>query len=266
MTPKVELPNNVKDIVNKTQFTLEDLVEILKYLRSENGCPWDRAQTHESIEINLIEEAYELVDAIEKKDDEKMIEETGDVLLQAVFHAVLGEERNAFSMQDAINGECIKLITRHTHIFGEDLAKNEKDALSTWEKNKYQEKSLESASQRVSDVPKVLPALLRCEKIQKRASKFNYDRSEEEYKAEIINLLNDDTLQKDDNFAGKLLFNTVAYLRKCNLETENSLKKTTEKFVDVFSKVDSAIAKDGKKINEIDKNQLIGYYNAVKKD
>ena len=113
MIPKKDLPQEIKTIVDKLSngisFTFEDLVLILRYLRTPNGCPWDRAQTHQSIAVDLIEEAYELVDAIEKNSTEKMTEETSDVLLQSVFHAVIGEENGTFTVQDMINGECVKL-------------------------------------------------------------------------------------------------------------------------------------------------------------
>ena len=114
MIPCKSLPSEIKVIVEKLNqnksFTFDDLVEILKYLRSPNGCPWDRVQTHDSITINMIEEAYELVDAIEKNSVEKMTEETGDVLLQAVFHAVMKEERGAFNLTDVLSDLCGKLI------------------------------------------------------------------------------------------------------------------------------------------------------------
>ena len=118
--------------------------EIIVRLRAPNGCPWDRVQTNDSIKMSAVEEAYELVDAIDQEDDEKIAEETGDILLQAVFHAVIKEETGAFDLTDVFTGICTKLITRHTHVFGEDKASDGESALSVWEKNKMTEKHQET--------------------------------------------------------------------------------------------------------------------------
>ena len=141
-------------------------MEILRILRGENGCPWDRVQTKESILKNLIEECYELVDAI-KLDDE----EIGDNFMQCSFHSLFAEERNAFTLSDIFTGVCTKLITRHTHIFGADKANNDEDALNVWEKNKEVEKNITSVTQNLKDVPTVFPALMRAQKVYKRAYK-----------------------------------------------------------------------------------------------
>ena len=112
------------DLLEKQRFTLSDLKTIIVRLRAPDGCPWDKAQTNDSIKMSAVEEAYELVDAIDKNDDEKIEEETGDVLLQAIFHAVMKEETGAFNLTDVLTGLCKKLIGRHTHVFGKDLAKD----------------------------------------------------------------------------------------------------------------------------------------------
>ena len=157
----------------KPRYDFYDLVQVLGILRGENGCPWDRAQTHESIRINAIEEVYEMVDAIDRQDDERLTEEIGDVLMQAVFHTELGEERGALTRGDVLSGVCKKLISRHTHIFFGDKAENEKEALDVWDKNKQKEHGF-TAKQTVADVPEVFPALLRAQKVQKRAQKAGW--------------------------------------------------------------------------------------------
>ena len=127
-------------LLAKKRFDLYDLLAILRRLRAPDGCPWDRVQTHESIRINCLEEAYELVDAVDADDPDKMCEEAGDVLMQAAFHTLIEEERGHFTMTDVVSGTCEKLITRHTHVFGTDKASGEDGALTVWEKNKMTEK------------------------------------------------------------------------------------------------------------------------------
>ena len=137
----------IQDFQFKQKYNVEDLVEIMRILRSENGCPWDREQTHESIRINLIEEAYELVEAIDMKNAEMMKEECGDILMQAVFHAEIAQKNGEFDYTDMISGLCRKLIDRHTHIFGSNHADNADEALVFWEEAKKKEKHyLESLS------------------------------------------------------------------------------------------------------------------------
>ncbi len=130
------------DKIKKENYTLANLIEILQILRAPDGCPWDRAQTHTSVIGNLIEECYEVVDAIECNSDDKLQEELGDVLMQVAFHVVLAEERKAFVMQDVINTLCNKLIYRHSFVFGEDSANSAYEALEFWEKNKKIEKKV----------------------------------------------------------------------------------------------------------------------------
>ncbi len=154
------------ELTKKERFGLADLVEIMKILRSPTGCPWDREQTHQSIRKNLIEEAYELDDAIYRDDIDMMTEECGDVLLQAVFNALIGEEDGEFTLSDTLSMLCLKLINRHTHIFGDVKASNSAEALIAWENAKKKEK----AGKGIFDtVPPALPALIRAQKVLKCA-------------------------------------------------------------------------------------------------
>lgn len=268
-----DLPENIKQIVNKEHFTFDDLTEIIRFLRSPQGCPWDREQTHESIEICLIEEAYELIDAIRKKSSEKMTEEAGDVILQSVFHAVMGEEEGSFTMQEVIDAECLKMITRHTHIFGEERVRDSAGALRAWEKNKYKEKHLESAGDRVKDVPECLPALLRAEKVQKRAAKFNF---EFENREQVFGKLKEETeefaeaLRAGDEAriaeeGGDLLFAAVNLLRFSGVESERALAASTEKFISRFVETEKLVVADGKEMTELSPEELDRYYNEAKK-
>lgn len=273
MKIRSDLPESVKRIVGKEHFTFEDLTEIIRFLRSPQGCPWDREQTHESIEICLIEEAYELIDAVKKKSAEKMMEEAGDVILQSVFHAVMGEEEGSFTMQDVIDAECVKMITRHTHIFGEESVRDSAGALKAWEKNKYKEKRLESAGERVKDVPETLPALLRAEKVQKRAAKFNFEFENIE---DVFGKLKEETeefaaaLGEGDaahiaEEGGDLLFAAVNLLRFAGVESERALAAATEKFISRFAETEKLVLADGKKMEDLSPEELDGYYNAAKK-
>lgn len=273
MKTREDLPENIKLIVNKEHFSFDDLTEIIRFLRSPQGCPWDREQTHDSIEICLIEEAYELIDAVKKKSAEKMTEEAGDVILQSVFHAVMGEEEGSFTMQDVIDAECVKMITRHTHIFGEECVSDSAGALKAWEKNKYKEKHLESAGERVKDVPETLPALLRAEKVQKRAAKFNFEFGTME---EVFGKLAEETeefraaLEEKDEAhiaeeGGDLLFAAVNLLRFAGVESERALAASTEKFISRFIETEKLVLADGKKMSELSAAELDRYYNEAKK-
>lgn len=155
-----------KKLTDKERFGLSDLVEIMKILRAPDGCPWDREQTHQSIRKNLIEEAYELDEAIQKDDYDMMTEESGDVLLQAVFNALIGEEYGEFTLSDVMSMLCTKLINRHTHIFGDVKATNAAEALIAWENAKKKEKA---GKGKFDSVPTALPALIRAQKVMKSA-------------------------------------------------------------------------------------------------
>ena len=227
------------DFLHKQAYDFYDLCKILTLLRGENGCPWDRAQTHESIRINAIEEIYEMVDAIDREDDERLTEEIGDVLMQAVFHTQLGEERGALTQGEVLTGVCKKLITRHTHIFFGDSAANEGEALDVWEKNKQKEHGY-TLKQAVKDVPEAFPALLRAEKVQKRAAKAGWNCGDAtSAKAEVLRLTELLCNAKKDEItrvSGDLLFAVVNYIRLMGEECEVALKDVTTRFVDEFTK------------------------------
>ncbi len=209
----------------KARYNFDDLLQIIRVLRGENGCPWDRAQTKESITKNLIEECYELVDAINLDDDDKMREEIGDNLLQSAFHIIFAEERGAFNKSDVLSEVCAKLIYRHSHIFGEDKATTEGDALNVWEKNKMTEKNMDSAIDAVRDVPKCFPALMRAQKVYKRAVKGGYEKLSEQ---ELYKLIAE---EKD---VGSLLFYTAMLCYATDQDAEEALYKKIEAFVEEF--------------------------------
>ena len=164
-----------REFLKKDRYDYADLEQMIKLLRAPGGCPWDRVQTSETIKSNMIEEAYELVDAIERGDIDGIEEETGDVLLQAAFHSVIQEEHGNFTGGDALTRVVKKLIFRHSHIFGADKAKDDKEALDVWEKNKKAEKNQTDFSESVLAVPKNMPACMRAQKVGKRSAKCGMD-------------------------------------------------------------------------------------------
>jgi tetrapyrrole methylase family protein/MazG family protein len=161
----------------KDRYGLEDLVALVKALRDpENGCPWDREQTHSSIRQNFIEETYEAVEAIDRADSALLAEELGDVLLQVMLHAEIERQSGGFDIGDVADGICKKLVLRHPHIFGGLKVKGSGEVLQNWEDIKRREKSQKTGSDAISDVPRALPALMRCQKVQKRAAYAGFGR------------------------------------------------------------------------------------------
>ncbi|MBQ8323097.1 MAG: nucleoside triphosphate pyrophosphohydrolase [Clostridia bacterium] len=260
------------ELLDKTRFGANDLKEIVVRLRKPNGCPWDRVQTNESIKMSAVEEAYELVDAIDCEDDEKILEETGDVLLQAVFHAVLKEETGAFNLTDAFTGICQKLISRHTHVFGKDRADTEGGALSVWEKNKMTEKHQLTYADAVNDVPKCFPAAMRAQKIGKRAAKAGMDfataedaaaRLKEEL-AEFFEAYKSGDKAQTEKELGDVLFAAVNVGRKAGCDCEKALKESAERFAKRFTLAEEKALADGKVVTELSESEWDEYYLQAK--
>ena len=259
-------------LLEKKRFTLNDLKEIVVRLRKPDGCPWDRVQTSDSIKMSAIEEAYELVDAIDTGDDEKILEETGDILLQVIFHAVLKEETGAFTLTDVLSGICNKLISRHTHVFGKDKADGESAALSVWDKNKMAEKHQERFADSVNDVPKCFPAVLRAQKVGKRAGKAGMDFAtvkeaavrlqeelEEFFAAERTG--NSEEIEKE---LGDVLFAAVNVGRKAGCDCEKALKESVERFAKRFTIAEQKALADGKDVTTLTEREWDSYYLAAK--
>ena len=262
------------DLLDKQRFTMEDLKEIVVRLRKPNGCPWDRVQTCDSIKMSVVEEAYELVDAIDQGDDEKILEETGDILLQAVFHAVMKEETGAFDLTDAVTGICHKLITRHTHVFGNDKAQDGESALSVWEKNKMVEKHQVTFGDSVNDVPKCFPAAMRAQKVGKRASKAGLDFADAKSAAEHLKAELDEffAAMQSGNKAeaekeiGDVLFAAVNVGRKAGCDCEKALKESVERFAARFTLAEQKALADGKTVTELSDADWDEYYRLAKKE
>ncbi len=266
------------EFLKRERYDFADLEQMIKLLRAPGGCPWDRAQTSQSIKGNLIEEAYELADAIEREDDDGMEEETGDVMLQAAFHSVLEEERGCFTAGDALTRVVKKLIFRHSHIFGGDKAANESEALGVWENNKKIEKAQNTFGDSVKSVPKNFPACMRAQKVQKRAAKSGMDflsaisaaeRLTEEL-GELIDALVGGKENEVFDEAGDVLFSAVNVCRLAGADSEQALQTATQKFAERFCKCEELIIADGKDITGLDELELNVYWekakNALKAD
>ena len=219
---------------------IERLANIVRILRKE--CPWDKVQTHESLKRCMIEEAYESIEAIDNNDFINLREELGDVLLQVVFHADLAREESHFDLKDVINDECEKMIRRHPHIFSEETAKTVDKVVEKWENVKSKEHGNTTHTQRLKDVPKALPALLRSDKVLKRAADANVEQSDFDtslkYAADTIDKIRNagpgvGQSELSDRI-GDLLLSIVNASRIAGVNSEESLNYATKKFINRF--------------------------------
>lgn len=222
-----------QNLISKERYNFSDLIEIMYILRGENGCPWDREQNHESIKMNMVEEAYELVEAIELDDIAKMREESGDVLLQAVFHSVIGEDMAEFNVYDCISELCQKLIFRHSHIFGLDKAEDSEKALSTWENNKVKEKGFTGVNDEILSIPKQFPSLLRMNKVFKKLIKNNIELPDNKYLIDVIKK----ELDKKELGEKEIGLILACVCLLSNLNKVDSEKSLMDKIEEIVSKI-----------------------------
>lgn len=233
-----------KKLAEKSRFNFSDLYQIMRILRGENGCRWDKAQTHESIRQNAVEEAYELVEAINNDDIDNIIEESGDLFLQSIFHCVIGEDCGEFSLEDCLSGLCRKLIDRHTHIFGDVVANTPEEALEAWDAAKAKEKKYTSASDKIDKIAGALPALMRAYKVQKAVVKagFEFDDFEQvvgKIREEIEEFCKAKTADELEDEGGDILIAVVNALRWKDVEPEVALSGAIDKFVKRFKYVEA---------------------------
>ncbi len=259
-------------LLERKNFGYGDVIEILRVLRGENGCSWDKAQTHMSLRKNNIEEAYELVDAITNNDLDNMIEELGDYILQAIFHVEIAREEDEFDYRDVYGRLCEKLISRHTHIFGSDKAASAEEALKIWEKNKLIEKHSQSVTETLKDVPLSMAALKRAEKVQKRAGKVGFEwedvsgainKTFEEMKEVLETLGKDD--ENTEKEMGDLFFALCNVCRYLKVDPEVALSGTTDKFIRRFASIEEELAKRGKTPAESTLEEMDALWNEAKK-
>ena len=245
-----------------------DLLRIMARLTAVNGCPWDKAQTHESIRINLLEEAYETVQAITDGNIDGEIEELGDVLLQVVFHCDIALRSGEYTLEDVIKGLNDKLIGRHTHIFGGDSADSADGALNVWERNKMKEKGQSTFSQSVKDIPEVFPALLRAQKAIKRTQKGGWGaRTVDELSRELGKNLNIIIGCKDEktliDAIGEALMNLVALGQKCGVNCEQALLDKVSALQKRYVAFEQAILSDGRDVDDLSENEREEYKRRI---
>lgn len=237
----------------KSKYDFYDLVEIMKILRSPDGCPWDRVQTHESIRADFIEETYEAIEAIDTKDTALLREELGDVMLQVVFHSTIEEENGGFDINDVCDEVCKKLIIRHPHVFADTIADTPDEVLKNWDIIKMQTKSQKSQSEVLGSVSKALPALMYSQKIQKKAAKvgFDFEKTEDalskvsEELAELKTAIDNNDAENMSEELGDLLFSVVNVARFIKVDSEKALYDATLKFTDRFGKVEALCVDKG---------------------
>ncbi len=254
---------------SKKIYTFSDLIDIMRVLRSENGCPWDRAQNHQSIKYALLEEACEAMESLDKKEPDNFADELGDVLLQVVFHSQIASENGTFTIDDVLYHICNKLITRHTHIFGDDKTTNSAEALDVWEANKKTEKGLRTQTEIMRDVCSYLPQLIRAEKIQKKAAKVGFDWNSidgayDKLKEEIDEVKAAKTQAEIEEEFGDLLFSCVNVARFLKVNPEDALKKATDKFVDRFEQVEQMATEEGKNLEDMTLEEMDKLWDKAK--
>ena len=213
----------IEALKQKNEYTIDDLVEIMEILRSPNGCPWDREQTHKTIRRNLIEETYEVVEAIDKDDKTLMCEELGDLLLQVVFHARMAEEDGDFTFSDVADGICKKLILRHPHIFSDVKADTTEQVLTNWDNIKKEEKHQKSNREVLDSVSHSLPSLIRADKLAGKCHKLGYDIATDDIAALANEFLSQNNAAVSEKTLGKLLLGLSAAARERGIDAEKAL-------------------------------------------
>ncbi|KXG75241.1 Nucleoside triphosphate pyrophosphohydrolase [Fervidicola ferrireducens] len=246
-------------MIGTSGYSIRDLVDIMARLRGENGCPWDKAQTPETLKPFLLEEAYEVMDAIDSGDPKELSEELGDLLLQIVFLSRIGEEKGEFKFDDVVNIICEKMIRRHPHIFGEKRLESAEEVLKHWEEIKKEEKEVKSYAETMDKIPESFPALMRAYKVQEKAARVGFDWEnvdgalEKVYEElnELKEVYKGDDRGKIMEEIGDLFFAMVNVARFLGVNPELALREATNKFIRRFKYVEETSSKMGKKLQEM---------------
>ena len=257
----------------KDKYSVDDLLKIMTVLRAPGGCPWDAEQNHKSIRSNFIEEVYEAIEAIDTDDSALLCEELGDVLLQVVFHTQMEKEAGRFDFDDVADGICKKLIVRHPHVFGDVKVNNSDDVLVNWDEIKKQTKSQKTQTDAIKSVSPALPALMRSAKVQKKAAKVGFDwdnvqgaieKLEEEI-AELKKAVASGDVQNQAEELGDVLFSAVNVSRFLDVEPEEALTRSTEKFISRFEVVEKLACERGIDMKESTLEELDALWDEAKK-
>lgn len=257
----------------KEKITLEDLITLMATLRSENGCPWDRKQTKDSIKPYIIEETYEVVEAIDERDPQKMREELGDLLFQIVFYAQLLTEEDGIDIYNIIETVYTKMIRRHPHVFGQIKVKNAEEVLVNWEKIKQEEKKVERSSI-LDGVPKELPSLLRAHRIQSRASNVGFEwenfhhvlkKLDEEF-SELRQAYKHGNIEEIEDEFGDILFVLVSISRFLNINPDDALRKAITKFTTRFNYMEQKMKEMNKDWKDMSVEEMDALWNKSKSE
>lgn len=260
------------DFECKSSYKLDDFRKIIAILRAPGGCPWDIEQTHESIRRNLLEEAYEVCEAIDQKDPEHLKEELGDLMMQVFFHSRMEEEKGVFNVDDVADAAVKKLIFRHPHVFGDVRVAGSGEVLKNWDELKQREKEQTTVTKTMTDVAESLPALWRAEKIQKKAKKVGFDWPEisgaadkiQEESEELREALKEENLPHIEEELGDLLFAAVNVARFVGLDPETALHKSCEKFIRRFEYIENEAAAQGKNLKSMTLEDMEALYQQGK--
>lgn len=244
----------------------QELYNIMKRLRTE--CPWDREQTHDSIKAATIEETYEVVEAIDEKDYNELKSELGDLLLHILFHSVIAEDNGTFKIEEVIQSISDKLIRRHPHVFGDVKVNGTKDIVKNWEEIKLSE----GRTSVLEGVPKSMPGLARAFRLQEKASKigFDWDNKEDVWKKVIEEIEEMHEMEKEGNTVelekemGDVFFALTNYARFLNINPENALRLTNEKFINRFNYVEQKVKETGKALSQTSLEEMDKYWNESK--
>jgi MazG family protein len=251
--------------------SFDELVQLMQRLRGPDGCPWDRKQTLPSLKPFVIEESYEVVDAIDRDDRAALVEELGDFLLQAVFIAELTREEGSFDIYDAVTAIHDKLVRRHPHVFGDVEANDAEQVLVNWEKLKNEERKAENKSV-LSGVPQSLPALLRASRLTEKAARVGFDwrRTEDVFHkldeeiAELHEAIASGDETKVHDEVGDLLFTIANIARKLNVNAEEALQSTNRKFTRRFGSMESRVRESGRNVDDLTLEEMDALWDEAK--
>ncbi len=257
----------------KDLYSTEDLLKIVEILRAPGGCPWDAEQTHESIRKDFIEETYEVIEAINKNSPEMLREELGDVLLQVVFHTLIETEKGNFTFSDVTDEICKKLIIRHPHVFGDVNVSSTDEVLTNWDAIKMNTKKQTTVAETIYSIPRELPALMRANKVQKKAAKAGFDWPDvtgafekiTEESEEVKKAVADGDEKEILDEIGDLLFAVVNVARKTGVDPEEALTRATDKFSGRFELSENMATAEGVDMKNTTLEKLDEYWEKAKK-
>ncbi len=253
---------------------LKKLVDLMARLRGPDGCPWDRKQTTESLKPFLIEECYEVVDALDEGDADKVKEELGDLLFQIIFHARIAEENGDFTIWDVISANVEKMTRRHPHVFGDEKLTTDKEVLANWEEIKKKEKGYEQRKSILEGVPKSMPSLIRAHRLQERAARVGFDWNKidealpklDEEIAEFKESLKSENAARIEEELGDIFFMLVNLSRFLEVDPEEALRKTIGKFIRRFRYIEENAADAGKSLNDMTLDEMEKLWQESKKN